>query len=69
MMDYGKKGHGEKEGLTELEGISANELVFFEHMVAQGVPRCNADLSLWRNALTTAPINYEIACSSSVITW
>ena len=22
-----------------------------------------------KNALTTAPINYEIACSSSVITW
>ena len=37
-MEYGKRGNGEKEGLTELEGISANELVFFEHMMAQGVP-------------------------------
>jgi len=27
-MEFSKRGNGEKEGMTELEGISANELVF-----------------------------------------
>eukprot|EP00639_Heterosigma_akashiwo_P037750 CAMPEP_0194707432 /NCGR_PEP_ID=MMETSP0296-20130528/99_1 /TAXON_ID=39354 /ORGANISM="Heterosigma akashiwo, Strain CCMP2393" /LENGTH=55 /DNA_ID=CAMNT_0039603595 /DNA_START=268 /DNA_END=435 /DNA_ORIENTATION=- len=46
-MDYGKKNHGEKERLTELEGISASELVFSETWWLKASRDGNTDLPLW----------------------
>jgi len=46
-MEYGKKGNGEKEGLTELEGISANELVFQNVWWLKASRDGNTDLPLW----------------------
>ena len=52
MMEYGKRGgkrgNGEKEGLTELEEISANELVFSNTWWLKASRDGNADLPLWK---------------------
>ena len=54
-MEFGKRGNGEKEGLTELEGISANELVLQNVWWLKSSRDGNSDVPLWKNALRTAP--------------
>jgi len=46
-MEFGKRGNGEKERLTELEGISANELVLSNVWWLKSSYDGNVDLPIW----------------------